>query len=139
MGYTCPQTAFLQLKHYIQKIYLIQLSTTCVKIRQIPNIIFQNISPFSGHTSSVLFQLKHFHNFDKNISPKCKFSDFSLLELKSIKFLMPFFKQKVIFCLNFRSLFSVMRDNSSVLFQLKLYMISTKGAYQSAKFQTFDC
>ena len=34
----------------------------------------------------------------------------------------------------FVSLFSVMRDNSSVLFQLKLYMIWTKGAHQSAKF-----
>ena len=32
-----------------------------------------------------------------------------------------------------------MRDNSSVLFQLKLYMIWTKGADQSAKVQTFDC
>ena len=43
------------------------------------------------------------------------------------------------FFLNFASLFSVMRDNSSVLFQLKLCMIWTKGAQQSAKFQTFDC
>ena len=52
---------------------------------------------------------------------------------------MPFFKQKVTFSLKFESLFSVMRDNSSVLFWLKLHMIWTKGAHQSAKFQTFDC
>ena len=32
-----------------------------------------------------------------------------------------------------------MRDNSSVFFKLKMYMIWTKGAHQSAKFQTFDC
>ena len=32
-----------------------------------------------------------------------------------------------------------MRDNFSVLFQLKLYMIWTKGTQQSAKFHTFDC
>ena len=55
------------------------------------------------------------HTFDKNIPSKCKFSDFSLLKLKFIKFLMSFFKQKVSFSLNFGSLFSVMRDNSSVL------------------------
>ena len=38
-------------------------------------------------------------------------------------------------CINLRSV----RDNSFVLFWLKLYMIWTKGAYQSARFQTFDC
>ena len=32
-----------------------------------------------------------------------------------------------------------MRDNSSVLFQLKLYMVFTKGAHQSAKRETFNC
>ena len=79
------------------------------------------------------------HAFDKNIPWKCKFSDFSLLKLKFIKFFMSFFKQKVSFSLNFGSLFSVMRDNSSVLFWLKMYMICTKGPHQSAKFQTFDC
>ena len=56
------------------------------------------------------------HTFDKNMPSKSKFSDFSLLKLKFIKFLMSFFKQKVSFSLNFGSLFSVMRDNSSVLF-----------------------
>ena len=47
-------------------------------------------------------------------------------------------KLQVSFSLNFASLFSVMRDNSYVLFYLKLYMIWTKRAHQSAKFQTFD-
>ena len=32
-----------------------------------------------------------------------------------------------------------MRDKSSLLFKLKLFMIWTKGAHQSAKSQTFDC
>ena len=32
-----------------------------------------------------------------------------------------------------------MRDKSSVLFKQKTYMIFTKGAHQSGKFQTFDC
>ena len=39
----------------------------------------------------------------------------------------------------FGSLFSVMRHNSPVLFHLKLYMLWTKRAHQSANFQTFDC
>ena len=50
--------------------------------------------------------------------------------------------QKCLFLKNqlfFRSLFSVMRNNSSVLFFLKLYMLWTKGANQSANFQIFDC
>ena len=33
----------------------------------------------------------------------------------------------------------VMRDNSTVLFQLKIYMIWTTGTHQNAKFQIFDC
>ena len=52
---------------------------------------------------------------------------------------MSYLKPQVSFSLNFASLFSVMRDNSSAPFQLKLYMIWTKGTHQSAKLQTFDC
>ena len=48
-------------------------------------------------------------------------------------------KLQVSFSLNFASLFSVIRDNSSVIFKLKLYMIWTKGAHQGARFQTFVC
>ena len=69
------------------------------------------------------------HTFDKNISSKCKFSDFSLLKLKFVKFLMLFFKQ-ISFSSKFESLFIVIRDNSFVLFYLKLYMLSTKGIHQ---------
>ena len=49
------------------------------------------------------------HSFDKNNPSKCKFSDFPLLELKLIKFLMSFFKQKVGFSSKFELLFNVMR------------------------------
>ena len=40
MGYVCQKSTFLQLKHYIQRIYLTLLSITCVKIHQIPYVIF---------------------------------------------------------------------------------------------------
>ena len=46
---------------------------------------------------------------------------------------MSHLKPQVSFSLNFTSLFNAMRDNSSVLFWLKLNMIFTKGTYQSAK------
>ena len=48
-------------------------------------------------------------------------------------------KPQVSFSLNFASLINVMADKSSVLLQLKRYMIFTKGAHHCEKFQTFDC
>ena len=70
------------------KVHIFRLSTACVKIDRIPNVIFQTKGQF----------------FSK-----------------------------------FRSVFSVMRDYSSVLFQLKLYMLLTKTVRQSANFETFNC
>ena len=67
MGF-CPKNTFLQLKHYIQWIYLTLLSTTYVQIYQITYVIFETISHFSQHNSSVSFQ--------------CKFSDFSTAQVK---------------------------------------------------------
>ena len=138
MGYICPKNTFLQLKH-IQRIYLTLLSTTYVKTHQIPYVIFETISHFSRHNSPVLFQLKHYILLTKIPPSKCKFSDFPLLQLKLIKFLMPFFKQKMISYSKFGSLFSVIRGNSSAPFYLKPYMLLTKVAYQSANFQTCHC
>ena len=43
---------------------------------------------------------------------------------------MSFLKPRASFSSNFVSLSTVMRDNSSVLFHLKLYMLSTKGTHQ---------
>ena len=74
------------------------------------------------------------YNLDKK-----QFSDFWMVGWKFTKFLMSSLKLQVSFSLNFGSLFRVMRDNSSALFYLKLYMIWTKGAHKSAKFQAFDC
>ena len=43
---------------------------------------------------------------------------------------MSFLKPRASFPSNFTSLSTLMRDNSSVLFHLKLYMLSTKGTHQ---------
>ena len=47
---------------------------------------------------------------------------------------MSFLKPRASFSSNFASLSTLMRDNSSVLFHLKLYMLSTKGTNQVQTF-----
>ena len=47
---------------------------------------------------------------------------------------MSFLKPRASFSSNFASLSTLMRDNCSVLFHLKLYMLSTKGTHQLTKF-----
>ena len=49
------KNTFLQLKHYIHRIYLTLLSTTYVKLHQVPLVIFKTISHFSQHNSFALF------------------------------------------------------------------------------------
>ena len=63
-----------------------------------------------------IFSAQALHAFCKSIPSKCKFSDYPLLGLKFTKFLTSFFKQKVAFSSKFESFFSIMKDNSSVLF-----------------------
>ena len=140
IDYFCPKNTFLQLEHYLPKIYLTLLSTICVKIYQISYVIFETIYKLFFTTQFLgIFFAQTLHTFYKSSPSKCKFSDFPLLGLKFTKFLMSFFKQKVSFSSKFGSFFSVMRDNSSVLFRLKLYVLLAKVAHQSANFQTCHC
>ena len=67
---------------------------------------------------------------DKSSTSKSKFSDLPLLALKFKTFIMSFLKPKASVSSNFASLSSVMRDNSSILFHLKLYVLSRKGTHQ---------
>ena len=111
IGYFCPKNTFLQLEHYIPKIYLILLSTTCVKIQQITYAIFEIIyKSFFTTQFLCIFFAQTLHTFYKSSPSKCKFSDFPLLGLKFTKRLMSFFKQKVSFSSKFGSFFSVMRE-----------------------------
>ena len=116
IDYFCPKNTFLQLQHYLPKIYLTLLSTICVKIYQISYVIFETIYKLFFTTQFLgIFFGQTLHTFYKSSPSKCKFSDFPLLGLKFIKFLMSFFKQKVSFPSKFGSFFSVMGDNSSIL------------------------
>ena len=47
---------------------------------------------------------------------------------------MSYLKLQVSFSLNFASLFSALRDRSSMFFYLKTYIIRTNGSHQSANF-----
>ena len=64
MGFICPKNTYLQLKRYIQRIYLTLLSTT-VKTHQISYVIFETISHFSRHNSSVFFSSNITHFLQK--------------------------------------------------------------------------
>ena len=77
---------------------------------------FWNHKSFFPTQILCIFLAQTLHTFYKNSPSKCKFSDFPLLALKFTKFLMSYFKQKVSFPSKFGSFFSVMRNNSSVLF-----------------------
>ena len=59
MSHFCPKNTFFQLNHYIQRIYLILLSITCVKIHQIFYVIIETNSPFERQNPSAFFKLKH--------------------------------------------------------------------------------
>ena len=100
---------------------------------------FPSLFSVMKDNSSKFLQLKLLYIGQKEPIEVSKF--FRLLngQVKFTKFLMPCLKLQVSFSLNFASLFSVMRDNSSVFSQLKLYMTWTKRVHQSAKFQTFNC
>ena len=115
MGYFCTKNAFLQLEHYLSKIYLTLLSTTCVKIHQITYVIFETyISHFSRHSSSVFSLLKHYILSTKVAYQSANFQIFYCSGWSSPNFSSHFSNKKLIF-LFLGYFFSVMRDNSSVL------------------------
>ena len=126
------KNTFLQLKH-IQMIYLILLSTTC---ENSPNCLchFWNHKLFFTTQILCIFLAQTLHTFYKSNSSNCKFWGFPLLALKSTKFLMSFFRQKVIFSSKFELLFSVMRNNSSILFSAEPLHATDKNSTSKCKF-----
>ena len=76
---------------------------------------------------------------DKNSPSEWNFSTFEWLGENSRNSSCHIWNCKSVFLLNFASLFNAMGHKSSVLFLLKFYLIFTKGAHHSAKFQTSDC
>ena len=113
MGYFCPENTFFQLK------YIHRISTNCVKIHQITHVIFETISHFSWHNSSI-FLAQTLHTFYKSSPSKGKFSDFPLLVWKFTKFLMS----------NIKSVFLQSLDHFSVSWEtILLYFFSWNFIY----------
>ena len=116
-------------------------------------VFWWKLSNFSCHFpnhQSVFLQILHNSSMSWKITPlyffrsiviyfaqgtnqSANFWDVWVLRSKFTK-LLSFFKEQVSFSSNYVSLFSVLRNNSSALFELNFYILSAKGAYQKYKF-----
>ena len=76
---------------------------------------------------------------DKRISSRSQFWHVQVFSWKFAEFLISFFKPQVSFSANFISLFSTMKDNSSVLFYLIKYILCSKEPIKLKTFATIDC
>ena len=140
IGYICPKNTFPLNTFKLKKTYAEDLSN--ISLYYLRENSPKSLCPFWNHKSPFTTQLvwtktilsQTLHTFDKNISSKCKFSDFSLLQLKLIKFLMSFFKQKVSFFTKFGSFSSIMRDHSSALFFAETLNTIEKSSTSKCKF-----
>ena len=109
--------------------------TVRVKIHHFSNKNWDFLQSLNHSSGSWEITLLHFFSWNficywQSSTWKCKFSNLLLLALKFTKFVISFLKPRASFSSNFASVSSVMRDNSSVLFHLKLFMLSTKGTHQ---------
>ena len=92
--------------------------------------IFVSFFTVMTHNSSVNLKLIHFLPWTKGShQTKFRFWHFRVLWWKFAKFLMSFSKRQVSFSSNFASLLNVMKDNSSVPFQVKQYILCSKGTH----------
>ena len=136
MGYICLKTTFLQLKHYIQKIYLTLLSTTFVRIHQIPYVIFETISHFSRYTTRPYNISSKTTYFWQKYPVKVQIFRFFITRVKIHQIYHVIFQTKS-FSLNFGSLFSFMRDNSPVLFNSSVHDL-VKRSLSKCKISDFQ-
>ena len=107
-------------------IQFFRLLTVLMKVHPIPHAIFETIRSgliqilyhcsVSWKTTLLYFFSSNLIYFRQKEPIKVKFSDFWVVGWTFTKFLMSYLKPQVSFSLNFASLFSVMRDNSSVFF-----------------------
>ena len=121
------------------KVQFFRLLSALMKVNPIPHAIFET-------KRSGLIQIFHHCSVSWKITPlyfctsnlvyfaqkepiEKKISNFWGFRWKHTKFFISYLKPQVSFFLNFASFFSVMRDNSCVLFYLKIHMIWTKGTH----------
>ena len=91
---------------------------------------------FPSNFVSISSAIKHNSSKCQRTNQSANFLGFLVLGSKFSKFLS-LLKQKISFSSNFVPLFGIMRHNSSMLFSLKLYILSAKVAYQSTNLVKF--
>ena len=133
----CPKNTLIQLKHYIQWIYLTlsNILTTYVKIHQITYVIFETISHFSQHNSSVSFQLKHYILSTKVQIFRLSTAQVKVYQNSSCHFSNKksvFFKVWIFFQCHERSFFCTFQAET-------LYALDKSSTSKSAIFQTCYC
>ena len=103
------------------KVQILRLLCALMKVHPIPHASFETTrSRFVHvlHYCSVSWKITPWYFLSSNLYTldKKQFSGFWMVGWKFTKLLMPCLKLQVSFSLNFASIFSVMRDDSSVLF-----------------------
>ena len=95
------------------------------------------------HKSSLLFQINLYMFWTKGTHQSVYFEAFDCSHEKLTKFLLPFFKPRVSFSLNFAALLSVVTLRSVIFLkfsiQLKHSMLWTKRTHQHTIIQTSEC
>ena len=87
---------------------------------------------------SINFKLIHFILWMKGLILS-QFWDFRVLWWKLAKFLLSYSKLQVTYSPNFGSLFSVTKDNSSILFRSSVMYFAQKEPIKVQIFETFEC
>ena len=104
-----------------------------------PLQIFHHFS-VSLHTTALSYFSSCISILDKRIPSKSQFWHlFQVFWRKFAKFFMLFFKPQVSFSSNFAWYFSVMRDNSPVLFRSNFIYFAQKGPTKVKIIETFEC
>ena len=138
MGF-CPKKCIPSAK----KLYAADLCNITFKYLRVdsPNYLcrFWNHKSFFTTELLCIFLAQTLHTFYKSSPSKCKFSDFPLLRLKFTKIPHVIFHIKSQFFFKVWIFFSVMTDNSTVLFRLKRYILLAKVVHQSENFWTCQC
>ena len=93
---------------------------------------------FMTQNSSVNFKLIQFLLWTKG-SHQSLNSDTFKCSGKNLPYFSCHFPNQVSFSSNLASLFSFMKDNYSVLFYIKRYLLCTKETNQSRNFKNFEC
>ena len=125
MGYFCPKNTFLQLKDDIHRIYPALLSTTCVKIHQRTQVIFEPPTQ-----PCIFFQLKHYIHSGKIAYQSENFNTSHCLHYKVHPIPHVIFGSKSQFFFKLCITLQCHETNSAVHFHLNLYVLWTKESGQ---------